>query len=103
VAEQGALAFGDVDEQPNYVTPGRGAAFPFHLPQVAMLLDLGGHDQYLRRTADGHLVPDAHAADGATWGREAPHGPLASGAGRNVAIGRDVPRGRLGFLDAWPR
>jgi hypothetical protein len=101
VMDEGAQAFGAVDELPTYVTPHRMSPFAFHLPQVAMLLDLGGTDRYLRRPAKGgDPVPDALAGDDKTWGRIAPHGP---GAGPNVAIGRDVSRGRFGFLDAWPR
>jgi hypothetical protein len=101
VAQAGAAAFGAVDEQAYYVTPHRTSPFAFHLPQAAMLLDLGGKDRYLRVPAAGaEPVPDTIAGDDKTWSREALVGP---GAGRNVVIGKDVARGRAGFLDAWPR
>lgn len=101
IAQGGAAAFGAVDEQPYYVTPHRTSPFAFHLPQAAMLLDLGGTDRYLRvPAAGGESVPDPVAGDDKTWSREAAVGP---GAGRNVVIGKDVARGRAGFLDAWPR
>ncbi len=101
VADEGALAFGAVDEQPTYATPSRGAPFAFHLPQTAFLLDLGGNDRYLRRPkGGGDPVPDATSKDGASWGHD---GPRGAGGGPNVARGRDVSRGRIGWLDAWPR
>jgi hypothetical protein len=99
--DEGALAFGAVDEQPYYVVPDRVSPFAFHLPQLGLLLDGGGKDAYLRRPkAGGEPVADASAGDGKSWGRIAPRGP---GGGANVAIGRDVAAGRVGFLDAWPR
>jgi hypothetical protein len=100
VADEGADAFGAVDERPEYVKPGRSSPFPFHLPQAAVFLDLGGVDRYLRRRKSADPVADAHAGDDRSWSREAPRGP---GGGRNVAVARAVARGRLGFLDAWPR
>ena len=101
VAQTGAAAFGAVDEQATYVTPHRTSPFAFHLPQAALLLDLGGRDRYLRVPgAGGGPVPDANAGDDKTWSREP---AVGAGAGRNVAIGKDVARGRAGFLDAWPR
>ncbi|MBL9088979.1 MAG: hypothetical protein JNM10_17700 [Planctomycetia bacterium] len=101
VANAGALAFGAIDERPDYAVPSRGSGFTFFLPQTSFLLDLGGADRYLRRPAGGgDPVPDADAGDGKAWGKDGPRGP---GGGPNVARGRDVARGRLGFLDAWPR
>jgi len=101
VANAGALAFGAVDERPDYAVPSRGSGFTFFLPQTSFLFDLGGTDRYLRRpTGGGDPVPDADAGDGKAWGKDGPRGP---GGGPNVARGRDVARGRLGFLDAWPR
>jgi hypothetical protein len=100
VMDEGALAFGAVDRQDNYVTPNPRAPFSFHLAQTGLFLDLGGKDRYLRRPrAGGDPVPDAAAGDGRTWGEEA---PVGKGAGRNVALGRDLEAGRIGFLDAWP-
>ena len=101
VANAGALAFGAIDERPDYAVPSRGSGFTFFLPQTSFLLDLGGTDRYLRRLpTGGDPVPDADAGDGKAWGKDGPRGP---GGGPNVARGRDVARGRLGFLDAWPR
>ncbi len=101
VANAGALAFGAIDERPDYAVPSRGSGFTFFLPQTSFLLDLGGTDRYLRRLPAGSdPVPDADAGDGKAWGKDGPRGP---GGGPNVARGRDVARGRLGFLDAWPR
>jgi hypothetical protein len=100
LANAGGLVFGAVDEQPHYATPHRTSPFLFHLPQTALLLDLGGADRYLRRAPAGDPVPDALAGDGKAWGKRAPRG---AGGGPNVARGRDVPRGRVGWLDAWPR
>ena len=96
----GQQGFGQVDHRPTYEAPGRTATFPFHLGQAGVFLDLGGADRYLRRpVAGGEDVPDAEAGDDRTWRREARGvGP----AGFNVAIGRDVGAGRLGFLDPWP-
>lgn len=100
VLDAGAQGLGDVDQRPEYRAPGRTATFPFHLGQVGLLLDLGGRDLYQRRGADGTLAPDPAARDGATWNLRARepgalHGP-------NVSLGRDLERGRLGFLDPWP-
>jgi hypothetical protein len=101
VTNAGSLAFAAVDELPTYVTPHRTSPFAFHLPQSALLLDLGGTDRYLRRPAGGgESVADDLARDGASWGHDGPRGP---GGGANVARGRDVARGRIGWLDAWPR
>jgi hypothetical protein len=100
VIDQGASGFGDADQMPSYTVPGRTAPFPFDLGQVAIFLDLGGHDTYLRRGPDGKTSPDPDAKDGKTWHLLA-RDP-ASRAGPNVRIGRDVASGRLGFLDAWP-
>jgi hypothetical protein len=93
--DAGTLGFGDRDERPEYTTPGRTATFMFHLPQAGMFLDLGGTDSYLRGGE-----PDADAGDGKTWHlrRRDP----AARAAWNLSIGRDVPEGRLGFLDPWP-
>lgn len=101
VAHAGAAAFGAVDEQPTYLVPHRTSPFAFHLPQTAMLIDLGGRDRYLRvPDGGGDPVADLLAGDDRSWSREAKVGP---GAGRNVVIATDVARGRAGFLDAWPR
>jgi hypothetical protein len=101
VLDAGSQGLGDVDQRPEYAAPGRATTFPYHVGQVGVFLDLGGTDAYRRRAADGALVPDPDAKDGATWhlrGRE-----HRSRAGPNVSIGRDLgaPQ-RLGFLDAWP-
>jgi len=92
---------GDVDERDSYKTPGRTADFPWRLGQVGVFLDLGGRDRYLVRPQEGDGVAREVGADGATWNlrtRDA-----ASRAGINVSIGRDVPRGDLGFLRPFPR
>ncbi|MDJ0520981.1 MAG: hypothetical protein QNJ90_02790 [Planctomycetota bacterium] len=92
---------GDVDDRASYKQPGRTADFPWRLGQVAVFLDLGGKDTYLGRPKEGEAKPRAQGADGTMWNvrRRDP----TSRAGMNVAIGRDVPSGRLGFLDPWPR
>jgi hypothetical protein len=100
LANADGVVFGAVDEQPYYVTPHRTSPFMFHLPQTSFLLDLGGTDRYLRRAPGGDPVPDTLAGDGKAWGKNAPRGV---GGGPNVARGRDVARGRIGWLDAWPR
>lgn len=101
LAAPGAAAFGAIDERPEYATPGRKGAFPFHLPQLGLCLDLGGTDRWLRRPAGGgDPIPDEQAGDGRSWGKV---GARGAGGGANVAFGRDVASGRLGFLDAWPR
>ncbi len=100
VLDVGAQGLGDVDRRPEYLTPGRTTTFPFHLGQVGVFLDLGGVDVYERRGPDGATAPDPAARDGATWRLEA-RDPAAA-HGFNVALGRDLERGRLGFLDAWP-
>jgi hypothetical protein len=102
VLDAGTQGLGDVDQRPEYATPGRSTTFPFHLGQVGLFLDLGGKDTYQRRAADGTLAPDPDAKDGATW-RLRKRDP-SSAAGPNVSLGRDHPgaRARLGFLDPWP-
>ena len=101
VADAGAAAFGAIDDRPDYATPSRGSGFTFAIPQTAFLLDLGGADRYLRRPAEGgEATPDTEAGDGRSWGKSGARGP---GGAPNVARGRDVAAGRLGFLDAWPR
>lgn len=101
LAAEAAAAFGAIDERPEYATPGRKGAFPFHLPQLGLCLDLGGTDRWLRRPpGGGDPVADGRAGDGRAWGTVGARGP---GGGANVAVGRDVASGRLGFLDAWPR
>jgi hypothetical protein len=97
----GAKGYGDVDERESYEAPGPTHSYPFHLDQVAVFLDLGGRDRYLRRTKAGTIVPDPEAADGRTWHRRRRDPRKLSGP--NVSIGRDQVRGRLGFLDPWPR
>jgi hypothetical protein len=101
VADEGAAAFGAIDEREDYAVPARGSWFTYELGQIGMLLDLGGKDRYLRTPAKGDAsLPDALAGDGKSWGRDGPRGPRGAW---NVARGRDVVRGRIGFLDAWPR
>jgi hypothetical protein len=93
---------GDVDERDSYRTPGRTADFPWRLGQVGVFLDLGGADKYLARANEGEEpVPRETGADDRTWNLR--KRDPASRAGPNVSIGRDVARGRLGFLDPWPR
>ena len=84
-----AKALGDVDQRKPYTTPHRTSPMYFHLPQAAVFLDLGGADTYEgggRNDGDWHV----RARDADTPG------------GFNVSLGRDVPHGRVGFLDAWP-
>lgn len=101
VAAEGALAFGAVDDAPRYSVPDRVSPFTFHIPQLGLFLDLGGTDKYQRRpTKGGDPVPDLEAKDDASWGKSFAQGP---GGAPNVARGRDAAKGRLGFLDAWPR
>jgi hypothetical protein len=99
----GQKVLGDVDQRKTYEKPGRTATFPFHLPQVAVFLDLGGSDTYLRAPkgdAAAEPQPDPEAKDDHTWRLKARDEKRLGGF--NVAIGRDLPAGRLGFLDAWP-
>ena len=56
--DAGTRGFGDVDERDDYREPGLTHTYPFHLGQVAIFLDLGGRDRYLRRDRTGALVPD---------------------------------------------
>jgi hypothetical protein len=100
VLDAGAQGLGDVDSRPEYTVPGRTTTFPFHLGQVGVFLDLGGKDAYHRRAADGTLAVDPDAKDDATW-RLLARDPSKT-SGPNVTLGRDLPRGRLGFLDAFP-
>jgi hypothetical protein len=97
----GHEGFGERDELPEYAAPRRTDEFHFRMGQVGLFLDLGGTDAYLRMPLGGHdPTRDASARDGTTWRLQA-RDPAARG-GWNVALGRDVPRGRLGFLDDWP-
>ena len=93
---------GDVDEREGYTTPSRTAPFGFHLAQVGLFLDLGGNDTYELRDGEGRVTEtrEGDPGDGRTWNLrrrdpKARHGP-------NVSIGRDVARGRIGWLDPWP-
>ncbi|MHC4472523.1 MAG: hypothetical protein ACYS99_16355, partial [Planctomycetota bacterium] len=95
VVAKALKGLGDVDRRKSYPKPERHYTYFHHLAQVGMFLDLGGKDTYLR---DG--APDAAAADGRTW--QLSRRERGSEAGPNVSLGKDVPRGRLGFLDAWP-
>jgi len=101
ILDEGARGLGDIDQQDTYGTPGRTATFAFHIAQIGLFLDCGGTDTYRRRRPDGTLVPDDAAADGRTWHLQK-RDPTTLGA-PNVSLGRDVARGRLGFLDPWPR
>ncbi len=97
----GGRFLGAVDERASYKQPGRTADFPWRLGQVALFLDLGGNDRYLDRGKDGKLTPRAGVHDDAAWGLKK-RDPAARG-GPNVAWGRDVASGRVGFLDPFPR
>jgi hypothetical protein len=91
---------GQVDVDETYVKPGRTATFGFHVAQVGLFLDCGGSDTYQRRADDGTLVPDPQAGNNRTWHLVAKDRDARSAP--NVSIGRDVARGRVGFLDPWP-
>ncbi len=96
----GQRGLGDVDDRPGYTAIGRTATYPFHLTQVAIFLDLGGKDRYLRRDRKGKLAADPEAGDGTTWHlrRRDP----AAANGPNVSIAMDLQGGRAAFLDPWP-
>ncbi|MFQ5745413.1 MAG: hypothetical protein ACE5HV_17810, partial [Acidobacteriota bacterium] len=100
ILDRGARGYGDVDQRKRYVTPGRTASFAFHVMQVGLFLDCGGSDTYQRRKPTGALLADEQAGDGRTWHLR--RRPAAGRSGPNVSIGRDVARGRIGFLDPWP-
>jgi hypothetical protein len=100
VAPKGKF-LGDVDTRQGYRQAGRTSAFTAHLGQVAVFLDLGGTDRYLRRAADGSVVADESAGDGRTWNvRKADAG---AAHGPNVSVGADSSGMDLRFLRAWPR
>lgn len=100
VLARDAHGSGEADQLDTYATPARTAAVAFHQTQIGLFLDCGGTDTYLRRQEDGTLVPDAQAGDDRTWHLRA-NDPAARG-GFNVSIGKDLPAGRIGFLDPWP-
>jgi len=100
VLDENARGLGDRDDDPTYSKPGRTATFAFHLVQVGLFLDCGGTDKYLRRSPDGPLVANAAAGNDRSWQLHKKDPAAVSGA--NVSIGRDVSRGRAGFLDPWP-
>jgi len=99
----GGKGWGDVDERADYTTMPRTTVYPFALAQVAVFLDLGGTDRYLRAGAEPGSEPqaDAQARDGARWNLRtrdpaALHGP-------NVSFAGDRDGGVLRFLAPWPR
>ena len=65
-----------------------------------IVLDLSGNDRYFRRGNGKPIMRDTVAGDLRTWNVGAK--PGRAGQGRNVSIGRDCLKGRIGFLDAWP-
>ncbi len=100
ILDENARGLADRDEDPTYTSPGRTATFPMHLMQVGLFLDCSGTDKYLRRRADGTLVADPDAGNERSW-RLRKQDAVARSA-PNLSIGRDVARGRFGFLDPWP-
>jgi len=100
ILDENARGLADRDEDATYTEPGRTATFPFHLMQVGLFLDCAGADKYLRRKADGALVADPQAGNDRTWHLRKADPALRSAP--NESIGRDVGRGRIGFLDPWP-
>jgi hypothetical protein len=100
ILDENARGLADRDEDPTYTTPGRTATFPMHVMQLGLFLDCSGTDKYQRRRPDGSLVADPQTGNDRTW-RLRKKDPVARWAA-NVSIGRDVPRGRIGFLDPWP-
>jgi hypothetical protein len=101
VLDEGAKGLGDRDERKEYAAPGPTHLYSFELPQIGLFLDLGGRDRYLRRGKSGELADDPAAGDGRRWNVRA-RDP-ASPAAFNASLGADVERGRVGFLDPWPR
>ena len=100
VLDRGQKGFGDVDQRENYDSPPRVYTYPYLLDQVGIFLDLGGADRYIRRGKGKTSERDPEAGDSRTWNLKTK--PSRPGQGLNVSIGRDVPAGRIGFLDAWP-
>ncbi len=102
VVRPGGIFLGGVDDRASYKKPGRTSDFPWRMGQVAVFLDLGGKDKYLeRKDRKAKPVVGKRGGDGATWGVRKRDPSLK--AAPNVAIGRDVDKGRIGWLDAFPR
>jgi len=98
----GGLGLGGVDVRPEYTTMPRTTAYPFALAQVAVFLDLGGRDRYLRAPASpgAEPQPDPQARDGAAWNVRVADPAALSGP--NVSFAADREGGIPRFLAPWP-
>jgi len=100
VLDAGTLGFGAVDERPEYKDPPKTSAASFYLTQVAVFLDLGGKDTYLRRPNGGKPAPDSEAGDHRRWHVHV-RDPAAEN-GFNVSFAADLKAKPPSFLAAWP-
>jgi hypothetical protein len=91
---------GDVDDRDSYHHPGRTADFPWRIPQVAVFLDLGGHDTYLQVAPGKEPSPVPWAHDGIPWHVRARD--AADSGAPDVSYAADEEGGVLGFLRAFP-
>ena len=102
-----------MDDRAYYKVPRRDSMLHYHLPQVALFLDLGGTDTYLRRSPSDKKgdskksvlkdQDDEQAGNNRMWHVRAKDAAAEGGLNCCVAVDGEHDPKRLRFLRSWPR